>query len=87
MAQIKERLTILLTLAAFSIAFLCCRELNAIPAVYVGVNCMRANIVMTVMYYAGDINFIVYGLNIIIASNFNNNVVLCSVSGTQLEAG
>jgi uncharacterized membrane protein len=53
-AQIKERLTILLTLAAFSISFLCCRELSAIPAVYVGVNNMRANIVMTVIYYAGD---------------------------------
>ena len=54
-AQIKERLTILLTLAAFSISFLCCRELSAIPAVYVGVNSVRANILLTVVYYAGDL--------------------------------
>ena len=52
MAQIKEQV-IILTLAAFSLSFLCCRDLGSIPAVYVGVNSMRGNIVTTSMYYAG----------------------------------
>lgn len=54
MAQIKARFTILLTLAALSLTFLCCRDLAAIPAVYVGVNSLRANISMAVIYYAGE---------------------------------
>ena len=53
MAQIKERLTILMTLAAFNITFLCCRDFGSIPVVYVGANSVRANVVMTAMYNAG----------------------------------
>eukprot|EP01036_Dinobryon_divergens_P034723 gene34723-biopygen27455 len=51
-AQIKERLTILMTLAAFNITFLCCRDLGSIPVVYIGANCVRANVIMTAIYNA-----------------------------------
>ena len=52
MAQIKERVIILLTLAVFSLSFLCRCDLGSIPAVYVGVNSMRDNIITTAIYYA-----------------------------------
>ena len=64
MAHIKERMTILLTLAAFSLSFLCCRDLDSVPAVYVGVNSLRANIVITVMYYAGDDHACDFNINL-----------------------
>ena len=51
--QIKERITILLTLAAFNLSFLCFRDLGSIPAVYVGATSMRANILVVAMYHAG----------------------------------
>ena len=54
MAHIKERIAILMALAVFSLSFLCCRKLDSFPAVYVGANSVRANIVLTAMYYAGD---------------------------------
>ena len=54
MAQIKERIAILMALAVFSLSFLCCRHLDSVAAVYVGANIVRANIVLSAMYYAGD---------------------------------
>ena len=59
MAQIKERLTLLLTLAALNISFLCCRELSNIPAIYVCVTSVRINIVLAVIYSAGVNYFII----------------------------
>jgi hypothetical protein len=45
----------LLTLAAFNLSFLFCRDHSSIPAVYVGANSARINIVLTAIYYAGGI--------------------------------
>lgn len=43
----------MLTLATLSLSFLCCRDLDSIPAVYVGMNSLRANVVTTAAYCAG----------------------------------
>lgn len=56
-AQIKERLIILFTLAAFNITFLCFRDYDSIPAVYVVVNSVRANILLAAIYNAGKVHF------------------------------
>ena len=53
MAKIKERIIILLTLAAFSLTYLFCKDLASISAVYVGANSVRSNIILAAIYYAG----------------------------------
>ena len=53
-AQIRERITILLTLAIFNLLFLCGQRLDSIPAIYVGAASARGNILLTAMYCAGD---------------------------------
>jgi hypothetical protein len=52
--QIRERIIILLSLAAFSLTFLCYRDSDSISALYVGVNSVRVNIVLAAVYCAGD---------------------------------
>lgn len=52
--QIRERIIILLSLAAFSLTFLCYRDSDSIPTLYVGVNSVRINIVLAAVYCAGD---------------------------------
>ena len=54
--QIKERITILLTLGAFNLSFIYFRDRGSVSAVYVGANSVRINVVLTAIYYAGDCN-------------------------------
>ena len=50
-------MTILLALGMFNIIFLRCRELDSIAAVYVGMNFVRANFLLSAVSYAGRQSF------------------------------
>ena len=52
-AQIRERAAVLASHGAVIIAFLSCRQLDSIPAIYVGANCARVCISSGIIYYAG----------------------------------
>ena len=52
-AQIRERAAVLVSHGAVTIAFLSCRRLDSIPAVYVGANSARTCISSGIIYYAG----------------------------------
>ena len=52
-AQIRERAAVLVSHGAVTIAFLSCRKLDSIPAIYVGANSARACISSGMIYYAG----------------------------------
>ena len=56
-AQIRERAAVLASYGAVTITFLSCRNLDSIPAIYVGVNCARTCFASGMIYYAGIISF------------------------------
>eukprot|EP01036_Dinobryon_divergens_P027092 gene27092-35807_t len=51
-AQIRERAAVLVSHGAVTITFLSCRQLDSIPAIYVGTNCARACLSSGIIYYA-----------------------------------
>jgi len=53
--QLRERFLILLTMIAFSIIFLSCRELNSIAEIYVAAQNIRVIVLLAVIYYAGKL--------------------------------
>ena len=56
-AQIRERAAVLASYGAVTITFLSCRNLDSIPAIYVGVNCARTCFASGTIYYAGILPF------------------------------
>ena len=56
-AQIRERAAVLASYGAVTITFLSCRNLDSIPAIYVGANCARTCFASGTIYYAGILPF------------------------------
>ena len=52
-AQLRERFFILMAYAAFSITFISCRSMDNLPQIFVTANYIRANVVVSAIYYAG----------------------------------